>query len=685
MPELTIVMPYQEADRFWNIWAESEQEIDFRKDCFKAERCTTAFAALELKSFLGKMNCDFAVHISNKKPEKKHFIELNIEPQDSFGGFKLVPSDNGLLISGHCRNGLLNGIYEFLRMQGWRWLEPGIKGECRPDRSDLKWPEKAIEITPSFKYRGIDAFRESQDSVEYLLWMARNRLNVGFRKAATGKLADKLGMFSRTGGHLLQRMLRPDRYLETGKTIWEEHPEWYGLPENGIRRKNTAPKTQLCISQPDLLEFIGQDLLKMLNNSLRDIDIVDVWGFDTWGAICNCPDCRKAGNGADHNLRLLSALRKTLDKARQDGLLDRKVLLGTTAYEGTVTLTGPENPLPEELRTSGDICIFYPIRRCYRHGLDDEECEINRKYKDAWLAWNKDAKGISIWSGEYYNVSKYEDLPLLFSKKIPDDMRFYYNAGGSGATYMHAVFVNWAMRSLTQMQHAQYSWNINTHDEDFLEDYFRSRYGNHASEMRKAYALIEKASADISAWRNWGTGVLDILMTWDGTVPRKELKFGHFQNSEEAIRAAGQAIECYRQAAGIIDDRLKSEQAENWKKLPAPDYVPVNPLEMELFTAFDHMEYRLGESRRLLKYGIDTMRLLTAILNYYNSLLNENFPKADGYWEIIENTAREMNNYFLPVSFENPGAGLISKDALTRTQFRPLITRCRGARLHKMR
>jgi uncharacterized protein DUF4838 len=682
--ELTIVVPCNGGAKLWNVWAESESEIDFRNNQFEADRCTLCFAAFELKNFLCKIIPKLNLSIKESKPQNKAFIKLGFDRKDTMGGFTLIPSKNALSILGHDRSGLLNGVYEFLRMQGLRWIEPGKKGEYCPKRSELEWPEKEIDVTPSFKYRGIDAYRESQDSVEYMLWMARNRLNVCFRKAATGKFADKLGMLSRTGGHLLHHMLSPDRYLETGKTIWEEHPEWYGFPENGERLKKSATKVQLCISQGSLLDFISDELLKMLDGKLKDVDIVDIWGFDTWGAVCSCQGCQQAGNGSDHNLILLSTLRTKLDKAQRDGQLNRKVLLTTTAYEGTVTLDAPTKPLPENLKDSEDICLFYPIRRCYRHHFEDTTCDINQKYSKAWIEWNKKASRMSIWIGEYYNVSKFEDLPLLFMNKIPHDMRFYHASGGNGTTYMHAIFVNWAMRSLTQMQHAQYSWDINVNDEDFLSDYFESRYGRYAAAMRKAYTLIDKASADVSVWRNWKIGALSFLMAWDGTQPKTPLIFGHFQTPEDAIKAAEHSAKCYEKASGIIEGLVKAEQQENWKAIPAPDYAPVNPQELELFYSFDYMEYRLEESRRLIRYGLDAMRLLANLLKYHNALFNKKISDSDMIWENIESRAKKMSSYYVPISFEQPGSGLISKDALTRTQFRPLITRCRGARIKSL-
>lgn len=109
-------------------------------------------------------------------------------------------------------------------------------------------------------------------------------------------------MLSRKGGNLLQNLLKPDRYLPSGRTIWEGHPEWYGGPEEGVRQQATACQVQLCVSQSSLLEFLGGGTVDLLNGTYSDIDIVDVWGSDTWRATCACAICKAAGNGADQNL-----------------------------------------------------------------------------------------------------------------------------------------------------------------------------------------------------------------------------------------------------------------------------------------------------------------------------------------------------------------------------------------------
>lgn len=35
------------------------------------------------------------------------------------------------------------------------------------------------------------------------------------------------------GGHIFETIVAPDRVMPSGKTLWEECPQWYGLPASG--------------------------------------------------------------------------------------------------------------------------------------------------------------------------------------------------------------------------------------------------------------------------------------------------------------------------------------------------------------------------------------------------------------------------------------------------------------------
>lgn len=676
MTDVHLVLGYPNAELQWKIWSEEEETIDFRKDSFAANRCSSAFAASELKYFLGKADPDLSLQIREQRPSQGLFIELKISEEESGGGFLLRPDGEGLMMIGHGRNGLINGAYEVIRRQGWRWLEPGQYGESAPEKPHLNWPKEEIVFRPSFRYRGMDAFRTSNDSENHLKWLSRNRCNVCFRKAATGKLADKLGMFSRQGGHLLQTMLQPNNLLPNGKSLWETHPEWYGLPSDGKRRKETAIHCQLCLAQESLFDYLGEKILHILDAEFADVDILDLWSFDTWGATCSCPFCVELGNGVDQTLYLLSQIRRRLDNN-----LRRQIWLNGILYEGTASMAPPTRKIPENLQAAKDILINYPIKRCYRHSISDFDCTMNRLYEETISAWSQCHGGLSIWIGEYYNVSRFEDLPLLFHSLIPSEMRHYHSSGMDGATFMHDFPVAWGVRALSKLQHAQYAWDVQTDDNRFFDEYFTRKYGNYSRAMSSIYDRIETAFNYISSLRNYGAETLtSVLNRWDGKKPEKPLSIAHFPDQLELLQTLKEATKILDQVLCELQKIINLEQQESWKKLPADNDWQnglLSPLELESRRNYDKTEYRLGEDLRGLIYGRDSMWLMLALCSYHMEL--QRGGKGNQEWELVEQVATRLASSYVPLSFENP-TGIICKDGLTRTQLRKVLTRCRGVR-----
>ena len=520
----------------------------------------------------------------------------------------------------------------------------------------------------------------SKQSSELLIWMARNRMNMAGCANATGPLAEKLGMRQQIGGHPFEAILDPDRALPSGRTLWEEHQDWYGLPPDGVRVKARALQTQFCASRPALLDFIGSELLAMAMGDWKYAEQFYLCGFDTWGNICNCDGCRKLGGGTEHMLHVLSALRRAFDKARESGELDHDVTLVSCAYEGTSTLSGPEKTVPGNLVQAGDFMGFAPIKRCYAHDFSDPACPDNAEYHKALATWFKPSASLPMMIDEYYNVTKYEDLPLLFTTRISRDLPAYHEMGVRGMTYLHVPLVNWAMRSLTQVLYAQLCWDIRTDLDEFLAEYFRNWYGPHAEAMSRAYELIEQAWLHIAAWRNWGPkSILTQLMGWDGAQPVRPLPGNeHLPTPDAIIRSGRKSCRLLKKALKLV---LESRQANARMSAATGNAeridVAVNPVEAQRMIERDAYDMRLGEDRRLLIYGLETMTLMTGLAAYHDALYRNDAQQAGLAWKRVGKTADRMDAYYLPIGFSSVSKpGLVSKDALTRTQLCGVVRRC---------
>lgn len=679
-----IVVPYSGAERLTPIWAEEERRIDFHRDRMAAARCTTAFAAMELKRYLSRTLPHASIRIVQHRSGEACFIELRIaDERREDESFVLERSGNGIVIAGAGRAGVLYGTYELLRLQGWHWYAPGESGEIVPEPCSLiMLPETKHSGKASMDLgRGFDFEYVSEESESFFLWMARNRLNVAAYRDATAAFCRKLGMTFKVGGHIFEALLDPARFLPSGRTLWEQHPEWYGLPESGIRRKEEALRTQFCVSRPDLIEFLGQALTERLQRDWRDADRVDLWGFDTWGKSCMCADCRKLGNSADQLLHFVSGVRSIVNRAIARGEVNERVRLIVCGYEGTDTLHGPSAPVPANLTEAGDLTVYYPINRCYAHDMEASGCRSNERYHGALQSWTAHAANLPVVVGEYYNVSKFEDLPLLFTARLSRDIPAYRKLGVSGMTYMHVPLVNWGMRTLTQVLYAQLCWDADTDTAQFLEEYFANWYGPHAARLREAYEAVERAWESISDWRSWKKdSVLSLLLRWDGGRPSAPLAVSdHFGDAKGVLQAGRASLQLLETALRQINAALAEDRSA--ASLQAVGRTAVNPVEARKQAANDlRYEHRLGEDRRLLLYGIDTLRLQVAFVSYYTALYEGGPAAAEASWTLIEQTAERMDSYFIPIGFEQPGAGLESKDALTRSQLRGLIRRCRAQR-----
>ena len=682
---ITVVVPFAGADRETAVWAQQEDTIDFRRETEKAARCTSAYAAMELQHYLTETLRDTAVVFSAKRPQTGFFIELRMaDPASRVEKFSFARKGNGLVLSAYNRISLLYGVYELLRLQGWRWYAPGKMGAIAPLRLDeLRLPADGKEFVPSFTLgRGFDFEGVSKESAELTLWMVRNRLDTGGYRPNTGALARKLGLSMVSGGHIFEAILNPDRILSSGKTLWEEHEAWYGLPADGKRVKQRALRTQFCMSQPDLFEFLGGELLHYLCGAWKEADRVYVWGFDTWGSCCSCVNCKKLGNGTDQMLFFISAMRRYLDQARQDGRLDHDVQMGMCCYEGTSTIQGPEKPVPANLFEKGDYGVFYPINRCYAHDFADRSCSTNKFYHESLLSYFNQKPALPLAIGEYYNVSKWEDLPLLFATRIRRDLPAYRGIGATGMTYMHVPLVNWGMRTLTQSLYAQLCWDASTDVDAFLSEYFNLWYGPYANEMRRVYDLLEESWLDIAEWRSWARdSVLSRFLAWNGGKPAKPLAIGYHPMTPQSVVEHGRrSLQLMHQARTLLDAVRARERSRVLPKT-GKQTVAVNPVEARAQQEAARYEWRLGEDRRLLRYGIDTMDVMTALVSYHDALYRDDKPAAEEAWRTVEAAADRLDAYFIPITFEQPGAGLVSQDSLTRSQTRDIIRRCRAWRL----
>lgn len=664
---IQIGLPYPEAAAHYRLWAHREGEIDFRREPAEGVRCTLSFAAEELVRYLQKLGLE--AEVSNNPAEPSVILSCKAEEGE---GFTFRREGDRLEVIGDGRAGALYGVYELLEQQGIRWPSPWEE-TIPPRRARLQYPSSGRQEPSMPLGRGFDFEGPLKESEELYLWMARNKLNLSAYRPHTGALQRKLCMSFKAGGHIFERILDPNRPTESGGTLLSDHPDWFGQREEPITAEN-AQYVQFCMSNPELREELFAALLSRLQGEWEQADRVDIWGFDTWGSTCSCERCRRLGNGADQTLAFLSDLRSRLNGAMADGRLDHPVRLVMCAYEGTATIAPPKGKVPENLQRAGDYVVFYPILRCYRHDFDDPACSYHKEYRKLLRGW----KGLPVMVGEYYNVSRFEDLPLVFSERIARDLPAYRGMGVTGMTYMHLPLHEWGVRTLNQVLYSKLCWNTDADPEELKQQYFKTLYGEGAEQVSEAYQYIEKAGAFCSSWRAWGRkSVLSALLDWDGkTVDAPLFRDDHL--GQNAVELGECTVSLLTRAKEIL--RKAYEQAESAFAREAVfcSGVPVNPTDTRFHQQENSLGNRLAEDLRGVEYGIDVFSLMTAFVAYYEAL--EQGETGEEAWSRIRRLCRKMRGYCYSVKYTHPLPGVRCVDALERSGLNGLYDRCLGAR-----
>lgn len=670
---ISIKINYKRANINYFEWANEEDKIDFFKDHKRAARCTVSFAAKELKHFIEKMGvCKNAV-ITDEDSEN-FTIELVCKKDNSDSeAFTLCKTENGIKIIGQGRVGVLYGVYEFLKKQGCHWYAPAPADEIIPELSDFVWlPEDVVSFAPSmdcergFVREGFTPYGE-----HFWLWMARNKFNadapcddmIGFQK--------KVGIKFTFGGHIFEEILDPKRILSSGKSIFEEHKDWYGFVEGNELTEENALDVQFCVTNKAALNYIADAIVERLKGKWKYIEILHIAGFDTWGKTCECEECKKLGNTTDQFLHYISFIRDKINKAK----LDRKVTLFLSCYEGTSSIEPPMNDIPANMVEAGDRAVFFPIMRCYAHTLVDSDCAVNKFFEEHLKGWLNKTPSIPVQMGEYYNVTKFEDLPYLFNEVMIKDIRKYKEMGVRGLVYLHVPKCNLSMRALTHTIMSELSFDADADIEKIIDEYFNSRYGKFSTDVKKAYELIEKASKECAGWRSWsGESVLSQLLCWDGSKPEKEIASYHFENTAAVIEEGKKCVALLEEAKAIFQ-RIKNERDNDADGVNFSCGLAVNPFLLGQLNKYADLDFRIDEDYRLLVYGFNVMKLTHLLVTYYDSRLK---GKAnDSVWAEIENLSAVMDSrYALPGahSFNN---GLVCPDELSRSQLRNLVKRCR--------
>lgn len=518
-----------------------------------------------------------------------------------------------VLLSGRTRVGTLYAVYDFLEHLGVRWYGPGELGQFVPNYSDIVLPPTARYEEPKMEIRGFwiepgqvegglsgwIGKSYNRGNPDFYAWMGRNRINYFWNKEEDWTTLKLRGVQLNCGGHDYYRLLldpnvsypydhpkfagdenKPRDPYPIGPeyvgdadsngilTYSEAHPEWYGVDENGERFFPTDRfGVNFCSSdEHGCREFCKNIIKELKDGDWHNADIYDFWPLDA-GNWCRCEKCKSLGSDTDKILDMLYKIRKAIHTAFKNGQLNRDVKVFTLAYRQT--WKPPSKPLPKDFDLKNTAVVFFPIDRCYNHAFDDPNCtELNlplRTYLESWFKPECTYKG-KIYLGEYYNISGFRDLPLVFMHVMAHDMPYYFSIGISGGHYMHTPTSDLGIRVLLNYQFAKQLWHPFCDTDSLWNDFFNTYYSGVSSEMRRFYSKMEEAMANVKAWRYELRHRIERIASGDLTQPLLPLeRFNDHFHIEEYSPKTNDGVDWERtyqlihEARFELDDAIRAE------------------------------------------------------------------------------------------------------------------------------
>jgi hypothetical protein len=538
--------------------AQAEAQVDWRRGPIRQRNaCTLSYAALELRDHLERVShARFEFSRMDDDPAGQSFalatlqearanpslhrliqeyaLDSRLEGDDSYA---LVPHDEGLAIIGRERTGVLYGVYGYLESLGIRWYGPEPHEWVFPAPGPLRLPESLVVERPSFKTRGFWG-SQGMEKPDFYTWMARNRFNYWTILEPNRAILHKLGVHLTYGGHrYFERYMDPgapypfdhpgfdgdedlpiDPYGEASLefagdgdgdgrlTFFEARPEWYGRNESGEREPfDGYYGMNLCTANPAPLDYLYTRIVEEIaEGEWQDIDSLNFWAMDN-GEWCHCGPCMDLGEPTDRVLLMVHGLEQAFDAAVRRGDLPRAPRIIFPIYQQT--LPAPTRPLPEDFDFTNNIGNYFPIMRCYGHGIDDPTCtEYNVENWEALTGWtvgeDRPFDG-EIFIGEYYNVSVNRSLPVLYTRSIQHDIPTYHRLGARHMLYMHTDTHLLGVKRINNFLYSRLLWDVGAGLQGEIDAYFNRLYGPASGAMRALYADLEFALSSIKPLRYW--------------------------------------------------------------------------------------------------------------------------------------------------------------------------------------
>lgn len=434
----------------------------------------TRYAAEELARWLGEISGAAFTIATDDMPAQEHDILVgennrtvkftarsNTLPKEGY----FYCTDEGNLVFGGRGRGLLYGVYAFLEDElGIRFFSPDVTHV--PKRSVIEIGELNRSDAPVMEYRepSISECRNTEYAV-------RRRVNGSFRRSSVEKYGGGVGYADGYFVHTFTKLLPPDQYFDT-------HPEYYS-EINGVRIRE---KTQLCLSNPDVLELVKSRVLEELRKQ-PEATLFSVSQDDNYNG-CTCEKCRAAdleeGSMAGSMIRFVNAVAEAVEPEFPDVVID------TLAYQYTrkpPKFVRPRHNVSVRL-CSIECCFVHPLRDCRSDDPDAPNIDLSQPFAEDLIGWGKICSRLYIW--DYVTNFSHFWMPHPNFHVLADNVRFFAENGVKGVFEQGCASQGGGeFTGLRSYLISKALWNPNLNEDLVIDEYLAGVYREAAPYMRR--------------------------------------------------------------------------------------------------------------------------------------------------------------------------------------------------------
>ena len=461
--------------------------------------------------------------------------QLNGRSED---GYLMRSIGKRIVLLGNSPRATLYAVYHFLeKYLGCGWCAPG--DDTVPRRETVQLPQFDDAVgPPALPMRQIILYPYGgswlkRNNFPHTDWLTKNRFNWA-HPAQNGPYSwernksrevfvpevEKRGLYLEVGGHTFNTWLPHDQYAK-------DHPDYFAVAEDGTRATDGTHKAGLCISNPEVIRQVAENISKWLDEN-PEVDAVDLWHNDSY-TYCRCPNCTPTNTPKDQSPVLYTEKYIQFVNRVAAAVARRhpKVLVNLLAYAHTTVCPPDGQQLADNVLVG--LCLFPRPSQSTMRPLETSAQPLDSKLRLQIRAWRRLAKHFYIY--EYYTIGEQYKRWTMVSM-ICEDIPFLKRLGVDG---MSSDQWGPGWYPLNMYAFGKLTWNPDLKADEIIADFCNRYYGDASQTMIAYWGLLEEGLRE--SWSSASSSPINWRDDKRRELVKKALSEAHNKQIEDRIRA----------------------------------------------------------------------------------------------------------------------------------------------------